>query len=167
MLSLLAITLAGLDLSGVLSTLLQLTALATSGYLIPTLLPKMPALTQKAFEWLTQHAGHIKNQMLAGILTRLSTLIEQKVLAYENTEIEALKAAMTAGNITPVLLPRLLADMKARLIVEVKAEASAQTLWQDALYVFGGTESSLLSWVSSTVETHVAALPPSGLQTSK
>lgn len=129
-------------------------------------LPKILPATKSAFDWLQSQAGHVKNQYAAGILQRVSGLLAAKVMAFENTKIEELKALAAAGKISYAQLPALLKQMKDDLIAEAKADLTAQNLWSAALYVFAGSEDALAKWMNSTVETHVSALPPSGLQTS-
>lgn len=133
--------------------------------IIPNLTKIIPA-TKHAFDWLQGQAGHVKNQYAAGILQRVSGLLAAKVMAYENTKVEELKALAAAGKISYAQLPSLLKQMKNDLIADAKADLTAQNLWAAALYVFAGSEDALAKWMNSTVETHVSALPPSGLQTS-
>jgi hypothetical protein len=167
MITLLAVTVLGMDVGAVLTLLLKAVLALFGTFAVPYLLPKLPALTQKMFDWVHDQAAHVKNQYLSGVLQRLSTLVGQRVLAYENTNIEYLKEAAASGRISADELPRLLAEMKQKLMDEVKKDLSLQGLWTVLLQVFAGDESSLTKYVSSLVETHVAALPPSGLQSPK
>ena len=133
-------------------------------YAIIPNLGKIPATTGKLFDWLRLQAGHVKNQFAAGVLTRLSDLVLQGVLAVENTAIEDLKAMAAKGALTTETLKEGLLKVKSDVIAQVKAHATAQELWADALIIFGD-ESTLLKWLETELEAHVAQLPPSGLQT--
>lgn len=161
----LALTISASDTSYLLSEGLKLVSLVISGFIVPVVLPKLPSLTARFFDWLSASAGHANNQFVAGVLQRLSTMVEQKVLAYENTEIEFLKEQAAAGKITKDNIPGLLAKMKEDLLAEVKQDATAHGLWDVSTKLFAGNEAALSVWLSGMVETHVAALPPSGLQT--
>lgn len=130
-------------------------------------LPKILPVTGHIFEWIKGRAGTVSNQYAASILSRLTDLVWAKVHAFENTVIEDLKAALADGKVTKDELKGLLFKVKEDALGQVKTEANAQRLWQMALYVFGGDEKALESWLANELESHVAGLPPSGLQTSK
>lgn len=144
------------------------TVLEALGALIITyLLPKLPKATKAFIEWSENKAHAMKHEAAGLVLGRLFRVVGDKVLALENTAIESLKEAAKDGKITKEELPALLAKVKASAIEQVKAEASAGALWEDAKKVFSGSEDALLKWVSGSIETHVATLPASGLQTGE
>jgi hypothetical protein len=132
-------------------------------YILPKLLP----VTQHGFDWVEKQAKGVKNQYAQGVLTRMSNLVEAEVLAYENTVIEMLKERAAEGKIKKEELPAILREMKLELLEQVRKKATSQGIWEEAVKVFLGNGSELGSWLSGMVETHVAKLPPSGLQTSK
>jgi hypothetical protein len=143
------------------------TIVATGGALVVNyVLPKIPGLTQFLIDLARHKASTLKNTYVKSVLDQIIALAGQKVLALENTEIQYLKAQAAAGNITSAELPALLAGIKNTAIQSIKADASAQELWTAALAIFGGNEAALIKWISDLIESHVAQLPPSGLQTS-
>lgn len=131
------------------------------------LLPKLKPATTSFIEWGKAKAGDVKNQYAAGVLQRLADLIGQKVLAAENTLIEDLKAAASDGQITKDELLAALAHVKATVIADVKATASAQGLLVAALTLFKDDDVALTKYIGDLLETFVAKLPASGLQTPK
>lgn len=128
-------------------------------------LPKVPGVTQHLIDMAKHKVGGLKNTYVQGILNRIITLGGQKVLMLENTEIQAIKAQAAAGKITPDQLPSLLQAVKVKAINSVKEDASAQGIWGSATSVFGGNETALLKWLGDAIESQVAQLPSSGLQT--
>jgi hypothetical protein len=132
--------------------------------LIPNL-SKIPVATGKFFDWLKTQAGHIKNQFAAGVLQRLSDLAFQAVQVAENIAIEDLKAQAATGKLSPADLLVALKKVKDDVLAQIRLHATAQELWKDALYIFGNSEGALLNWLDQNIESHVANLPPSGLQT--
>lgn len=129
---------------------------------------KLPGLTQKALDWLTAQTSHVQNAYAQGLLQRALVVVGQIVLEIENVEIEALKAKLAGGSITPDQLPSLLADLKNAAQDKVKAHFDAQGLSKDLqTVVFGGQGEQLSQWIGTAIEAAVSQLPASGLQTSK
>ncbi len=126
----------------------------------------VPGVTQHLFGMGEHKVGTMKDIYVKGILYRFVTLAEQKVLMLENTEIQYIKTQAAAGMVTPAQLPTLLAGVKNKAIEAVKADASAQGLWATATSIFGGNEAALVKWLGDVIESNVAKLPPSGLQTT-
>ena len=134
-------------------------------YAIIPNLGKIPTATGKLFDWFRLQAGHVKNQFAAGVLGRLSDMVEYAVLAAENIAISDLKTLAASGKLSPDDLKAALLKVKNDVLDQVKANASAQQLWADALLIFNGNDNLLLKWLESALEAHVAKLPASGLQT--
>lgn len=153
---------AGSFLTTVLSALLTIFGAGAVRYL----LPKLPAMTQQVFDWLHSQSAGVKNAYARGILDRLIDLVAQKVLMLENTAIEDLKQKAADGVLTQEELIEALKGVKQRAIDEVKGHASAQGIWDIAKTIFLGDETALTKWLGDTVESAVAKLPPSNLQTT-
>lgn len=130
------------------------------------LLPRIPGLTKAAFDAAKSKAGTMQNQFAAGILSRLAIVVEDKVLAWENTVIEDLKEKAADGRLSKDELTAEYGKLKDKFQGEVKDLAQAQKLWEMGLAVFGGSEEALKKWLDQTKEAAVAKLPPSGLQSS-
>lgn len=129
--------------------------------LVAFLLPKVPAITKALFTWIDSQAKNVKNQYASGVLQRLSLLIQANVLAAEQTQAADLKQACADGRITKEEMLTQLAKVKAGVLAKVKEAATAQALWDAALYIFAGNENDLAKWVDTVTEAHVASLPPS------
>ena len=123
------------------------------------LLPKLPALTQHFVDWAQHQAGGVKNSYEQGVLQRAIALAGQKVLALENTEVAYVQSQLASGAITKDQLPALMAGIKQRAIDAVKADATAQGIWDILVKIFLGNSTSLTNWLGDVIESHVAQLP--------
>lgn len=132
---------------------------------VTSLLPLIVKLTQRGFKWIDLKTDTVKNDYVRGLLDRLETIISDRVQHYENTAIEDLKEMAQSGKLSWAALPEALKSVKDDVLAEIKDDATAQNLWNDLLLIFGGNEQMMKSYLSKQVETHVAKLPPSNLQT--
>jgi hypothetical protein len=141
-----------------------------SGLVVYAVIPslgKIPSATGKFFDWLKDKASHTKNQYAAGVLMRASMIVRDIVIGLENTEIEAIKDLAAAGRYKTK--EDLLADLKIvkeRAISDAKSHLMVTDLMKDLTTIFMGDGNALTKWLGDQVETHVATLPPSGLQTT-
>jgi hypothetical protein len=138
------------------------------GLLVNYVLPKLPGATQHLFDWVKGQLSHVKNAYAQGLLNRALVIVNQVVLAFENTEVEDIKARVAAGLITKDQLPMILRDLKANAVAAVKDHMNLQGILQDVQkIVFSGEETGLMKWVETAIEAAVSQLAPSGLQTPK
>ena len=134
-------------------------------YAIVPNLGKIPTVTGKFFDWLSDQAAHIKNQYMAGVLARASSVVRDNVILLENTEIEVIKDLAAGGHYkTKDDLKAALVAVKQKAIDMANANFTATNLMKDLLFVFNDPN-ALTTWLGHQVETHVSTLPPSGLQT--
>jgi hypothetical protein len=138
---------------------------------IPTVvvpaLPKLPGLTAQGFTWLNSKIAMVKNAWVQGVLLRASSLLQQKVVALEQTEVAALKDKLASGTVTVDQLPSLLETIKQTAIQQAQADFTAQGLVSDLNTVFGGDQSALMKWIINEIENHVFNLPSSGIAAMK
>lgn len=137
--------------------------------LVTLLLPranKLPELTRKLFDWIYSKAGTAKNTYLAGLLQRLSIIVRDVVIQVENTAIEDLKQKAKDGQLTKEELLEALKNIKLNAINQAKEHIKLQGLFELVTTVLFGNEEGLTKWLTDHLETQVATLPPSGLQTN-
>ena len=140
-----------------------------SGIILYALIPNigaLPKLTMRFIEWAKAKSAHSKNVYISGLLHRATIVVGDHVLLLENTEIELLKEKASKGLISKAELPALLAEVKAKAIAMITQHLKAQDIWKDLLFIFMGSEEGLSKWISNQIETQVATLPPSNLQTT-
>ena len=139
-----------------------------SFFLVAAVVPnlhRLPELTKKLFDWLYSKEGTVKNAYAAGLLQRLSVIIRDIVLQMENTAIEDLKAKAADGKLTKEELFEALKDVKNNVIDLAVNHIKIQGLFEVVTKVLFSNEEDLRKWISDHIETQVATLPPSGLQT--
>lgn len=156
-----------IDWNNVLNTAL-LPALGTMAVVVANwALPRLPGATGHLFGWIQAHTANIKNQTVKSLLSHVTDLAQQKVMALEQTEVAYLMQQVKGGQITKAALPVLLAGVKQRAIDSVKGDLNAQGLMSDAAAVFGGDQSNFTKWLGDVIESHVSMLPPSGMDSVK
>jgi hypothetical protein len=126
---------------------------------------RLPAVTKKFFDWLYSKEGEIKNEFARGLLQRLSILIRDIVIQMENTAIEDIKEKARDGKITKEEMLELLKGVKNNAVDLAVNHIKWQGLFDVVLKVVFGNEESLKKWIADHIETQVATLPASGLQT--
>jgi hypothetical protein len=133
-------------------------------YILPFIVP----LTPRVFEAIKNQTEKVKNDYARGVLRRLNEVVGQKVLAAENTAIENLKEKAADGKLTKEELDQALKEVKAQVWADIKSELTAEGIWKQLLYIFGGNDNVVVEYIAGAqglIEAHVASLPPSGLQT--
>lgn len=134
------------------------------GLVLPVI-HKLPELTRKLFDWVYAKAGTAKSAYVAGLLQRLSIIVRDVVLQVENTAIEDLKQKAKDGKLTKEELLEALKNVKNNAVDLAKNHIQLQGLFTLVTTIIFGNEEALTKWISDHIETQVATLPPSGLQT--
>jgi hypothetical protein len=154
-----------IDWSGVgLTALFGIISVVAIVAIVPNL-GKMPEFTKKGFDWLYAKAGTAKNVYVAGLLQRLTVLVRDVVLYMENTAVEDIKQKAADGKITKEEMLELLKGVKDRAITLCVDHIKLQGLFEVLSKVLFSTEDDLKKWLADHIETQVALLPSSGLQT--
>lgn len=135
------------------------------GLVVPNL-HRLPTVTKKFFDWLYLKEGEIKNRYAAALLQRLSIAVRDSVLHIENTAIEDLKEKAKDGTLTKEELLDALKKIKNECIDMVKNRVKLEGLFTLLTTIVFGNEEGMTKWISDHIETQVATLPPSGLQTN-
>jgi len=146
------------------SILTQIGTGAVSILVVPLvlfLLPKIPTLTKNMFSWVDAQTKKVHNEYAQGVLSRLSLLIQANVMAAEQTQAADIKQMCADGKITKEEMNSQLAKVKSDVLAKVKEAATAQKLWDAAIFVFANNEGDLSKWVDTVTEAHVNSLPTS------
>jgi hypothetical protein len=156
-----------LNWNEILQSVLNYALPALISFVVLKLLPKLFPATQAGIDWVKNQAANVKNEWARTLLNRVITLVGQKVLAFEQTFIEDMKTKVMQGRIDPKDIPAILKEEKDKLLAQLKAELTVQGLWNDLKVILGGEDGFIIKWLDQVLESQVAQLPPSGLQTRK